>query len=283
MRIGWLCRDGACAPGVVDGDVAHLIAPWSVDPAGSTLIEVQRLSPSAIRRRVDALKERVALADIEIKAPCAPTSKLICLGMNYRSHVDEVGSDMPAEPGLFTRFSDSLVGDGAAVICPYVSLQYDYEGEIAVMIGKAGRHISLEQALEHVFGYTIMLDGSVRDYQKHSLSAGKNFWRTGALGPWIVTQDEITGPAEMRLETRLNGQVVQSGSADCLIYDIPTAISYISRWTPLSPGDVIATGTPAGVGASRIPPVWMKAGDVVEVEVSGIGTLRNPVVGEQDL
>jgi 2-keto-4-pentenoate hydratase/2-oxohepta-3-ene-1,7-dioic acid hydratase in catechol pathway len=222
----------------------------------------------------------VPLSKTKLTIPAAALSKFICLGLNYRTHVEETKSELPPQPALFTKFSDVLVGQDQPLVRPQASEQFDYEGEIAVVIGKAGRHISRESALEHVFGYTILHDGSVRDFQRHSPSAGKNFWRSGAMGPWIVTADEIPDPSILKLETRLNGRTVQSTTADQMLYDIPTAIAYISRWTPLSPGDVIATGTPAGVGSQHTPPLWLKAGDVVEIEVSGVGVLRNPVIDE---
>ena len=181
-------------------------------------------------------------------------------------------------PSTFTKVPDALVGQGEPIYRPKVSECFDFEGEIAVIIGKYGRHISLENAMKHVFGYTIMMDGSVRDYLLPT--AGKNFWRSGSLGPWIVTADEIPNPDAFKLETRLSGKVVQETTAKLMIFSIPTIIEYISRWTPLAPGDVIATGTPAGIGAKRTPPLWMKAGDVIEVEVSQIGILRNPVRNE---
>jgi 2-keto-4-pentenoate hydratase/2-oxohepta-3-ene-1,7-dioic acid hydratase in catechol pathway len=194
--------------------------------------------------------------------------------------VEETHNDLPANPSLFTKIADVLVGQGEPMVRPRVSEHFDYEGEIAVVIGKAGRHIAPENALDHIFGYTIMNDGSVRDYQKHSATAGKNFWRSGSLGPWVVTADEIPDWRVLKMETRLNGQTVQSTTADLMLYDIPTAIAYISRWTPLAPGDVIATGTPGGVGSRRTPPLWMKAGDTIEVEVSSVGKLTNPIVDE---
>ena len=167
------------------------------------------------------------------------------------------------------------------MVCPKISGDFDYEGELALIIGKPGRHIAKADALSHVFGYTLFNDGSIRDIQfKHSIAAGKNFHATGGFGPWIVTTDEIPDPTRLHLATRLNGQEVQHTGIDDLIFDIPTLISYCSDWTPLVAGDVISTGTPEGVGFARKPPLWMKPGDVVEVEIGGIGVLRNPIVAE---
>src|SRR5215471_4529449 len=167
------------------------------------------------------------------------------------------------------------------MIRPAVSQSFDFEGELAVVIARGGRHIAVERALDHVAGYTCFVDGSVRDYQKFSVTSGKNFPATGPLGPWIVTTDEIADPGRLMLTTRLNGQEVQKSATDLLIYSVPQIIAFCSQFTPLVPGDVIATGTPEGVGHRRNPPLWMKPGDVLEVEISDIGTLRNRVVDEK--
>jgi 2-keto-4-pentenoate hydratase/2-oxohepta-3-ene-1,7-dioic acid hydratase in catechol pathway len=168
------------------------------------------------------------------------------------------------------------------MVKPHVSEQYDFEGELAVIIGKPARHVPRARAYEFVAGYSCFNDGSIRDYQRHGpqWTPGKNFQASGALGPWLVTTDELPNPAQSRLRTLLNGQVVQDESVAELCFDIPALIEYCSTWTELLPGDVIATGTPGGVGAGRKPPLWMKAGDTVSVEISGIGTLRNPIHDE---
>src|ERR1700758_2201263 len=207
--------------------------------------------------------------------------KILCAGINYRSHAAEMARELPKQPSMFIRFADTLVGHGGELIRPRGSDNFDFEGELALVIGKGGRHIAAERALEHVAGYTCFVDGSVRDYQKFSVTSGKNFPSTGPLGPWIVTSDEITDPARLMLTTRLNGQEVQKSATDLLIYSVPQIIAFCSDFTPLVPGDVIATGTPEGVGHRRNPPLWMKPGDVLEVEISGIGTLRNRVVDEK--
>ena len=168
------------------------------------------------------------------------------------------------------------------MICPKVSTQFDYEGELAVVIGKRGRHIARDKALDYIAGYSCYNDGSLRDWQRHTSqwTPGKNFAATGAFGPWLVTADEIPDPTTLSLATRLNGQTVQSATVDLLIFSIPEIIEYISAWSELAPGDVIATGTPGGVGFKRNPPLLMKAGDIVEVEISTIGTLSNPIEAE---
>src|SRR5260221_8861679 len=164
--------------------------------------------------------------------------------------------------------------------CPKVSTNFDVEGEVALVIGKGGRHIKAANALGHIAGYTCFCDATVRDFTKYSLAASKNFVGSGPLGPWMVTADEIPDPTKLTLVTRLNGAEMQRSGTDMLIYSIPQVIKFVSDFTSLAPGDIIATGTPAGVGHRRTPPIWMKPGDVLEVEISGIGTLRNPVVAE---
>lgn len=221
-----------------------------------------------------------ALSDVALLPPEPDAPRIFCIGLNYKSHVNETGRDLPPVPTLFLRTHESVVGHGAPLRKPALSEQFDYEGELAVVIGRGGRHIPEAQALSHVFGYTCLNDGSVRDYQKHSVTAGKNFDQGGAWGPWIVTADEIPDPTRLTLVTRLNGMEVQRSTTDLLIYSIETCISYVSKFTELLPGDVIATGTPAGVGSRRTPQLWMKPGDTVEVDISSIGVLRNPVAEE---
>ena len=220
------------------------------------------------------------LADITF-LPVIPDPELIaCAGINYRSHASETGRDIPKQPSMFIRRANTLVGHEGAMVRPNVSTHFDFEGELAVVIGRGGRHIAAEQALDHVAGYTCFVDGSVRDYQKFSVTAGKNFPATGPLGPWIVTRDEIPDPTRLTLTTRLNGVEMQHSATDLLIYSIPQIVAFCSDFTQLAPGDVIATGTPEGVGHRRTPPVWMKPGDVLEVEITGIGVLRSRIVDE---
>jgi 2-keto-4-pentenoate hydratase/2-oxohepta-3-ene-1,7-dioic acid hydratase in catechol pathway len=220
------------------------------------------------------------LADIEFLPAIPQPGKILCAGINYRSHAAETGRELPKQPSMFVRFTDTLVGHRGKLVRPGVSDNFDFEGELALVIGKAGRHIKPEHALDHVAGYTCFVDGSVRDYQKFSVTSGKNFPSTGPLGPWIVTSDEIPDPGRLTLTTRLNGKQVQHSPTDLLIYSIPQIIAFCSDFTALSPGDIIATGTPEGVGQRRTPPLWMKPGDTLEVEISGIGTLSAQVVDE---
>ena len=209
------------------------------------------------------------------------TAKILCVGVNYRPHIEEMGREIPSYPVVFTRFASSLVGPGEPVIRPQASEQLDFEGELAIVIGKNARHVSRENALDYVAGYCCFLDGSVRDWQRHTgqFTAGKNFDRSGAIGPMVPAAD-VPDPTTLELTTRVNGEVMQRGNVADLVFDIPRLIEYCSTFTELRPGDIIATGTPGGVGAARTPPVWLKDGDVVEVDISGIGVLRNPVQDE---
>ena len=211
----------------------------------------------------------------------SPLRKVLCVGLNYRAHVAEAaGREVPEQPRIFARLADTIIGHGAPMWRPVNSTHFDYEGELAVVIGKPGRRIPAARALDHVAGYTCFNDGSLRDYQKHSVTAGKNFPHTGPLGPWLVTADEIPDPAALTLTTRLNGRQMQHASTGDMILSVSALIEYISAFTPLAPGDIIAPGTPEGVAQARKPPAWMVSGDTLEVEISGIGILRNPVVAE---
>ena len=215
--------------------------------------------------------------------PIIPNAaKILCVGINYLGHIKETGRDVPRHPVLFTRFADSFVGHGRPMIRPRVSSDFDYEGELAVIMGKRARHVARAQALDYVAGYTCCNEGSIRNFQYHSIqfTAGKNFFRSGALGPGMVTRDEQPDPAAFHLQTRLNGKVLQDAPVSDLCFDVPSLIEYCSIWTPLEPGDVIVTGTPGGVGRVRKPPIWMKPGDVVEIDIRGVGVLRNTIADE---
>jgi 2-keto-4-pentenoate hydratase/2-oxohepta-3-ene-1,7-dioic acid hydratase in catechol pathway len=195
--------------------------------------------------------------------------------------VAESNAKLPDYPSTFLRVIESFVPQGTPLVRPRVSTHYDYEGELALVIGTPGRHIAKEDGYKHVFGYTCLNEGSIRDYQfTHSVTAGKNFFHSGSIGPWIVPAEDIGDPEKLMLRTRLNGIEVQHTCTDDLIFDMPTMIAYLSVIMPLNAGDIISTGTPEGVGFVRKPPLWLKAGDTVEVEISGIGTLRNTVVDE---
>ena len=208
--------------------------------------------------------------------------KILCIGLNYETHRKETGRSEVENPTVFGRFANSQTGHLANIIRPRVSKDLDFEGELAVIIGKPGRYISRASAWDHIAGYACYNEGSVRDFQRHThqFTPGKNFPDTGAFGPWMVTPDEAGDLAPLRLQTRLNGQVVQDATISQMIFGIPQQIEYCSSFTRLEPGDVIVTGTPGGVGSRRTPALWMKPGDVVEVEIDRIGLLRNGVADE---
>jgi 2-keto-4-pentenoate hydratase/2-oxohepta-3-ene-1,7-dioic acid hydratase in catechol pathway len=225
---------------------------------------------------------RHGLSEIQLLPVIPSPPKIICVGLNYRTHLEETGKEQGAQPVIFLRVACSQVAHEQPMVIPRESNRFDYEGELAVVIGKPGRRIAQADAWDHIAGYSCYNDGSVRDWQTHTSqwAPGKNFAGTGAFGPWMVTADEIEPGQSLALVTRLNGEEVQRSSTDLLIFDIPRVIEYVSSFMPLEVGDVIATGTPGGVGAKRVPPLWMKAGDVVEVEIDQIGVLRNPIVAE---
>jgi 2-keto-4-pentenoate hydratase/2-oxohepta-3-ene-1,7-dioic acid hydratase in catechol pathway len=238
------------------------------------LAEAARLAASA---PVDHSLDSIAFAPV-IPDP----GKIICVGLNYRDHVAETGRTVTEKPALFARFACSQVGHLQPIVKPKVSDDFDYEGELALIIGTEGRHIPANRALAHIAGYACYNEGSIRDWQRHTSQflSGKTFADSGSFGPWMVTADEIGDPSKLTLQTRLNGTIVQNTTTDLLITPIPELIAYISTICPLVPGDVIVTGTPGGVGAKRTPPLWMRPGDTVEVEISGIGVLRNKVIAE---
>jgi 2-keto-4-pentenoate hydratase/2-oxohepta-3-ene-1,7-dioic acid hydratase in catechol pathway len=223
---------------------------------------------------------QVPLASVTLLPVIPDPAKILCIGLNYASHVSEMGNTQQTHPTIFTRWPDTLVAHGAPLEKPSATQRFDYEGELAVIIGRGGRAIARERALEHVAGYAVFNDASVRDWQRHTsqFTPGKNFPATAGLGPALVTPDEIDDLAALRVQTRLNGTTMQDQPIADLIFDVPALIAYISAFTPLSPGDVIATGTPGGVGDGRKPPVYLQPGDVVEVSIGAIGTLTTPVV-----
>jgi 2-keto-4-pentenoate hydratase/2-oxohepta-3-ene-1,7-dioic acid hydratase in catechol pathway len=234
-----------------------------------------------MRRAAQGVAPDQPLAGLRYLPTIPNPEKIMCVGINYKSHAAEHGTEAPKLPNIFLRFINTLVAHDGDMIRPKVSTNFDFEGELALVIGKPGRHIARENALEYIAGYSCFCDATVRDFTKYSLAASKNFIGSGPLGPWMVTADEIPDPTKLTLTTRLNGAEMQRSGTDMLIHDIPAIISFCSMFTPLTPGDIIATGTPDGIGAKRTPPIWMKAGDVLEVEVSSVGVLRNKIADEK--
>ena len=208
--------------------------------------------------------------------------RILCVGLNYQDHVVETGRDNTEQPAIFIRVPESQVGHRQPILRPRESKNLDFEAEIAVIIGKGGRRISQKDSWSHIAGYSCYNDGSVRDWQRHTIqwTAGKNFAQTGGFGPWMVTADEIPPGTKLTLSCRLNGQQMQHANTDQMIFKIPKIIEYVSAWTTLAPGDVLVTGTPGGVGARRNPPVWMKPGDKVEIEIDKVGILENGIADD---
>ncbi|MER7010281.1 fumarylacetoacetate hydrolase family protein [Saccharopolyspora sp. NPDC000359] len=268
---------------LVEGEVLDLAAVNPAWPSLATALDAA--GTDGIRRAVTAAADsadRIALDSAELLPVVPHPGKVLCVGLNYEEHRIETGRERTEHPVIFTRFPDTFVGHGAPLVRPAESERFDFEGELALVIGRGGRRIAPKDALDHVAGVTCLNDGSIRDFQfhTHQFTPGKNFPATGSMGPWLVTLDEVADPAELELTTRLNGAEVQRAPLSDLTYSLPEIVSYCSSWTQLRPGDVIATGTPGGIGARREPPLWMRPGDVCEVEVSGVGLLRNPVVAE---
>ena len=240
------------------------------------------LAAGATQELLAAVGERVALDKLSFEPPVTHPEKILAVGMNYMVHIKEMGREPPDYPAVFIRYPDSLVGHGQLLVRPRVSEQYDYEGELAVIIGKPARYVDAAEALSYVAGYTCLNDGSIRDFQRHGsqFTPGKNFPCSGACGPWMVTADEIPDPSVLELTTRLNGAVVQQSPISDMRFSVPDIIAYCSTFTTLQPGDIITTGTPGGVGAGRSPQVWLRQGDRVSVEINGIGVLKNEVADE---
>lgn len=282
MRLVRFEKAGAPALGLEEGGkIADLSA---LSGASDFSCWGQVLKAGAVDQVVAGADEaaQVATKDLRLLPPIGET-RFLCAGLNYRSHALEVGRPIPDYAIFFTRFASSLVGANDPLVKPKASDQYDYEAELAVIIGKGGRNISKAQALDHVFGYAAFNDGSLRDYQFRSeqWTPGKNFDRSGSFGPAIVTADALPAGGEgLKVICRLNGETVQDGNTDDLIFSVADLIVAASSFMTLEPGDVIPTGTPPGVGAARKPPLWMKPGDHCEVEVEGIGQLSNAIIAE---
>lgn len=238
----------------------------------------------------DALDNLAASLSVDAVNPAAMrflpviprADKLLCVGVNYRAHVEEMGREIPEWPVLFVRFPASVVGHGEQIVLPRVSPKFDFEGELAVVIGRPARHVARDAAMDVVAGYCGFMDGTVRDWQRHTpqFTAGKNFDQSGSMGPYLVTPDEVGDINGLELTTRLNGETLQQAPISDLIFDIPALIEYCSTFTELLPGDIIATGTPGGVGAARTPPIWLVPGDSLEVDLGPVGRLVTTVRAE---
>ena len=288
MKLMTFAKDGRTALGLVDGESVIDLA--SADPSlpkdMQSLIEAGPSALASVRAAAGRApaSTRHAVASVKPALPIARPPKFVCVGLNYALHAKEGGHAIPTYPSFFLRVNSSLIPAGASVVRPKCSIQLDYECELTIVIGKGGRHIAEDKALDHVFGYTLFNDVSVRDYQRKTSqwTAGKNFDATGPLGPHIVTADSLPpGASGLRITTRVNGETMQDSNTSDMIFSTARTIAILSEIMTLEPGDMIATGTPSGVAHARKPPAWMKAGDTVEVEVEKIGILRNPVVDEK--
>jgi 2-keto-4-pentenoate hydratase/2-oxohepta-3-ene-1,7-dioic acid hydratase in catechol pathway len=258
----------------------------ALNPAIGADLMAMVQSPELIESVADKIADapQVAVSSITPALPIANPGTIICLGLNYTDHIKEGGYDIPDYPALFMRGKNSIMAAGAPLVRPNCSDKLDYEAELMFIVGKGGRHISEADALFHVFGYTVFNDGSVRDYQRktHQWTPGKNFDNTGAIGPIVVTPDEVpAGAAGLKIESRVGSEILQSSNTANMIWSVAQTIATISEYTTLEPGDLIAMGTPPGVGHAKKPsPRWLKPGEVVDIEIEGIGICSNPIVDE---
>jgi 2-keto-4-pentenoate hydratase/2-oxohepta-3-ene-1,7-dioic acid hydratase in catechol pathway len=282
MKIALVREGGATKLAAVDGDelidLSDWVGPLGPCPLASYFARAAETPPPLSARRIP-------LAAVSFLPPAFGAATLLCTGRNYADHVAERGGRaIPDAPPLFSRYWPTVVGHLEAIVRPRVSEQLDYEGELVVVVGKKCRGVSRERALDVIGGYTIANEGSVRDWQQRAptVTAGKNFARSGSMGPWVVTADELPDPSKLDLTTTVSGETMQSADTALMIFDVPYLIEYVTTFMPLFPGDVILTGTPAGVGAGRTPPRWLVPGDVVRVEITGIGRLENQVVDESE-
>lgn len=297
MRLLSYRADGRLRSGVLVGDVVvdttkalgAALGPRALDASTKAIVALEpaeRLlvadAAAGLAETGDGVAGRVS--DVELGPPVVDPEKILCLGLNYRDHATEMALDAPSAPTLFPKFRNALIGSGAPIVIPPHAREVDYEGELAVVIGRRCREVPDEQALEHVAGYMPLNDVSARDLQMATSqwTAGKIPDTFAPCGPVLVLSDEVPDPHALSIATRVNGETLQSASTAEMIFGIAETVSFISRLVTLEPGDIIATGTPAGVGYRREPPVFLEPGDVVEVEIAGLGTLVNPVVGGQE-
>jgi len=266
--------NGTASVGRIEGDTIVELANAAVPSLKAALIE------GSLATLADGAS--FAAADVVLLPVIPDPAKILCVGLNYAEHVKETGREQKAHPAIFVRYADSLVADGQPMVKPTVTERFDYEGELAIIIGKPCHKVVAVDAMAYVAGYSAFNDGSARDWQRHNIqfTPGKTFPGTGGFGPALVTADEIDDLGALRVQTRLNGELVQDQPVADMIWDIPKVIEYVSAFKPLAPGDVIATGTPGGVGDKRTPPLYMNAGDKVEVSIGTIGTLTNRIIDE---
>ncbi len=279
MRFATYLNNGRSSFGLVTGtgivDLGGQAASLKAAIADGTL--------GALGRQATTENSTLRESDVTLLPVIPDPAKIFCVGLNYETHRQETGRAVVGHPTIFTRFADTQSGHGGEIALPHVSTMLDFEGELALIIGKGGRYISEAEAWGHIAGYACYNDASVRDWQNHThqYTPGKNFPTTGPFGPYLVTPDEVGEIGPQTIQTRLNGETVQSARLSDMIFSIPVIIAYLSAFTPLAPGDVIATGTPGGVGFKREPQLFMKPGDTVEVEIEKVGLLRSRIVAER--
>lgn len=275
--VSFLGSNGTPTWGRVEGDSVLDLGPTFADRLQNVRAV---LSAGALGEVATAGGAASALGSVTLLPPVTDSTRILCAGVNYDAHRIETGRDATASPTIFTRYPSSLVGHGVPLVKPTESDSFDFEGELAVIIGRSARRVSAEDALRYVAGYSCFQDGSVRDWQRKTtqFTPGKNFEASGAMGPWLITADEVPDPQVLHLQTILDGEVMQDAPTEQMIFSVAELIAFCSVFTTLEPGDVIATGTPGGVGAARKPPVWMKVGSTVEVAISGVGSLVNGVI-----
>lgn len=290
MRIVSFNLGGRGHLGVVEGD--HVVDLQSIDPAFpddlAAVLGTDALGLTAITRLMEraAGARRLEFATLDITLPVRRPGKIICMGLNYHDHAKEGGNVVAAWPSVFLRATSSLVAADQPILLPKVSHKLDFEAEMVAVVGRRTKHAQVSSALDAIAGYACFNDGSVRDYQRltSQWTLGKNFDATGAFGPWMVTADALpAGARGLKIESRLNGRVMQSDNTDNMVFPVAETVALMSQAMTLEPGDLLVMGTPAGVGYARTPPVFMGDGDVVEIEIEGIGTLRNPIRAEAAL
>ncbi len=269
----------------IKGGIIDLGARFRNEMRSKTIVELLETNSVPSQEELESFSPDYSFSDVTFLPVIPNPKKIICIGLNYEKHRLETKREQSGYPTIFTRFSDSQVAHNQYLVKPNESDRFDFEGELAIIIGKGGRNIREKDAFNHIAGYSCYNDGSIRDWQRHTsqFPPGKNFPKTGAFGPSLVLKQSIPDYRQLKIQTRLNGEIVQDAGLDQLIFDIPRLVSYCSTFTCLSIGDVIVTGTPGGVGDRRDPPLYLKEGDRVEVEISKVGLLKNQVINESSL
>jgi 5-carboxymethyl-2-hydroxymuconate isomerase len=268
--------------GIVSGDGVVDMSARLGDRYPTLRDAIAGLALGDMARQSDGAPTDFALSDIEFMHPITTPEKILCVGRNYRAYHEVIEDGALKYPSIFPRFPSSFAAHGGAIVKPRVSDELDFEAELVAIIGKSGRHIPEDRAMDHVIGYTIMNEGSVRDWQHMGAQTfpGKNFYQSGSIGPWMVTVDELPDLSKIPIRTRVNGEIRQDGATDMMIFSLPEVIAYISNFMWLEPGDMISTGSPGGSAVEENEPRWLKPGDIIEIEIPPIGVLKNTIEAE---